>query len=128
LVTPVTETTGAPWSSLTITPALAVKPAPSVAEHVKVTPAVFAVSVVEAQPIEEAIPETAWVSLHVTLTLLRYQPLLPRVPVICGAITGGVVSIMNVWDGRGVSTLPAWSTLPNWIVWTPLPKTVNGVL
>jgi hypothetical protein len=41
-------------------------------------------------------------------------------------IVGGVPSIFTDCDGRGVSVLPAWSTLPKVTVCTPSPETVNG--
>jgi hypothetical protein len=65
-----------------------IRPALFVAEHVKFTPDVSAVRVVAAQPVDETIPDP--VTLHVTVTLLLYHPLLPKVPEICGTMTGGV--------------------------------------
>jgi hypothetical protein len=66
-------------------------PALLVAEHVKVVPAVSVEIVVEPQPLEDAVPLTEE-TVHVTVTLLVYHPLLPRVPEIFGVMAGGVVS------------------------------------
>ena len=86
-------------------------PAPFVAEQVKVTPAVSAVRVVGVQPVEDATPDSGSVTLQLAVTLLRYQPLLPRVPMIWGTITGGVVSVAirvvasaEVFDGSILPT------------------------
>jgi hypothetical protein len=83
---------GGVLSSLTVTEVDVDRPTPFVAEHVNVIPAVSAVSVVDVQPDEEAIPDSGSVTFQLTLTLLLYQPLLPNVPAICGLIIGGVVS------------------------------------
>ena len=85
-------------SILIVTGTDADRPAPLVAEQFKVAPGVSVVRVVLVQPEEDAIPDSGSVTLQVTVTLLRYQPLLPRVPETDGAITGGVVS-----EGRMVS-------------------------
>jgi hypothetical protein len=48
---------GGVWSILTVTDAELVSPAPFVAEHVKVVPAVSVVRVAAPHPVEEAIPD-----------------------------------------------------------------------
>ena len=44
------------------------------------------------QPVDVERVDCASVTVQLTLTLLRYHPLLPSVPVTVGVITGGVVS------------------------------------
>src|SRR6516164_11488593 len=83
---------GGVLSILTVTEADVDRPTPFVAEQVNVIPAVSAVSVVGVQPDEDVIPDSGSVTFQLTPTLLMYQPLLPNVPVICGTMTGGVVS------------------------------------
>src|ERR1700720_1493766 len=83
---------GGVLSILTVAETDAERPTPFVARHVNVAPAVSAVSVVGVQPEEDAIPDSGSVTFQLTPTLLVYQPLLPNVPVICGTMTGGVVS------------------------------------
>ena len=85
--------TGPVLSILTVVETELDRPAPFVAEHVKVTPAEFAESVVVLQPVEDATPDSASVTLQATVTSLVYQPPLPDVPTICGIITGGVMSV-----------------------------------
>src|SRR5689334_19090814 len=68
------------------------KPTPLVAEQLSVTPAVSSVRLVGAHPADDAIPDSGSETLQFTVTALRYQPLLPGVPVICGVISGGVIS------------------------------------
>ena len=41
----------------------------------------------------EVTVDSGSVTVHATVTLLLYQPLLPSVPVTFGVITGGVVSV-----------------------------------
>src|SRR5947207_3136348 len=65
---------------------------PFVAEQVKVMPGVSAVKLDAPQPFEDVMPDSGSVTFQVTVTLLRYQPLFPRLPEICGMMTGGVVS------------------------------------
>jgi hypothetical protein len=65
-------------------------PAPFVAEHVSVTPAVSEVRFVVVQPLEEATPDSGSVAAHATEIALVYQPLLPSVPVMVGVIDGAV--------------------------------------
>jgi hypothetical protein len=62
------------------------------AEHVKVTPLVSAVTEVALQPVLEVMSLSASVTVQLTPTSLVYHPLLPRVPVTFGVITGPVVS------------------------------------
>src|SRR5262245_30189452 len=62
------------------------------AEHVRVMPAVSVVRFVGVHPVEDAIPDSGSDTLQPAVTALRYQPLLPTVPVIWGFITGGVGS------------------------------------
>ena len=107
-----TARTGGVRSILIVSDAVFVSPAPLVAEQVNVDPAEPLVRVVVPHPAEEdAIPDTGSVTLQLAVTLLTYQPLLPNVPVICGAMTGGVASIINDWAGWGISAFPAWLTL-----------------
>ena len=89
------EITGGVLSILIVIETVPDNPAPFVAEQVKVTPAVSVVRVVCAQPVEDAIPDSGSLTFQTTVTLLLYQPLLPKVPVITGTTTGGVVSITN---------------------------------
>jgi hypothetical protein len=58
------------------------RPTPFVAEQVTVTPAVSAVRLVGVHFVEDAIPDSASDTFQFTVTALRYQPLLPSVPVI----------------------------------------------
>ena len=87
------EMTGGVLSILMVTETEEDRPTPFVAEHVNVTPAVSAVTLVCVQPVEEAIPDSGSLTFQLTVALLRYQPLFPNVPVICGTMTGGVVSV-----------------------------------
>ena len=68
------------------------RPAPLVAEHMSMVPAVLEVRFVAPQPVDELIPDSGSVTLQLTVTLLVYHPLAPSVPVIVGTICGGVVS------------------------------------
>src|SRR5690242_20337451 len=68
------------------------RPTTLLAEHVRVTPAVSSVRLVGAHPVEDAIADSGSDTLQFAATALRYQPLLPSVPVIWGLITGGVGS------------------------------------
>jgi hypothetical protein len=56
------------------------KPAPLLAVQDSVVPEVVTFRVVGPQPEEDAIPESGSVTLHCTVALLRYHPLLPLVP------------------------------------------------
>ena len=66
-------------------------PPPLVAEHVNVTPAVSAATVLAAHA-GVVIKVSGSVTVQVTVTLLVYQPFCPSVPASAGVITGGVVS------------------------------------
>ena len=87
-------------SRLIITGTELVPPA-LVAVQVKVVPAVSAVTLWGRAGVYvvEVMGDSSSVTVHVTSTSLVYHPLLPRVPVILGVITGGVVS-----DGVGTDT------------------------
>src|SRR5438132_1380356 len=74
------EITGELLSILIVVDTELATPAPFLAEHVKVTPAVSAVRVVWPQPAVDTIPDSGSVIFHTTVTLLRYHPLLPKVP------------------------------------------------
>jgi hypothetical protein len=71
------------------------RPTPFVAEQVKVVAAVSVVMVLVAHPDEDLIPDSGSLTVQLTITSLRYHPLLPRVPAIFGRISGGVVSIAD---------------------------------
>src|SRR5215472_13555787 len=81
---------------LTVTVRELARPAPFVAEQVSVWPAVSEMIDVEPHPVEEAMPDSGSVALQVIVTLLMYQPFSPSVPVMVGAITGGVLSMTMV--------------------------------
>ena len=85
-------TVGEVLSTLTMTDDELVSSSPSVAEQVSVVPAVSADNVAGPQPVEEEMPDSGSLTVHVTVVLLTYQPLFPRVPVTVDGITGGVVS------------------------------------
>ena len=86
------------WSTLMLTLCEAVPPA-LVATQVKVTPGVSVVTLCVLQPTVMEIADSSSTTLQDTLTLLVYHPLLPRVPVMFGVMTGGVLSIGG---GHGV--------------------------
>jgi len=90
--TEVAAATGGVLSIFIVTELEVDTPEPFFAEHVSVTEAVSLARVVVVQAVEEAMPDSGSVTLQVTVTLLRYHPLLPSVPVIWGMMTGGVVS------------------------------------
>src|SRR4051812_9202956 len=69
-----------------------VVPTPFVAVHVSVTPFVSVVKFVVVQPLLLAIPDSGSLTIQLTVTLLMNHSLLPSVPVIIGATTGGVLS------------------------------------
>ena len=85
------ERFGADASRLMVTVWLAVPPA-LVAEHVNVSPVVSAVTLLGPQPVDDEIDDSASVTVQVRPTLLVYHPLVPRVPVMFGVMTGGVAS------------------------------------
>ncbi len=64
-------------------------PAPLVAKQVSVIPAM---SVVEPQPLDDAMPDSGSVTLQLTVTVPVYQPFAPIGPLTVGTITG--------WAGR----------------------------
>ena len=76
----VNDTKGSVLSILIVAEADPVNPALLVAVHVSVVPAVSVLRVVVEHPVEEAMLDSGSVILHVTVTSLRYQPLLPKVP------------------------------------------------
>src|SRR5215510_6108856 len=76
------EITGGVLSTLMVTGTEVDRPAELLAEQVRVTPAVSAVRLIDVHPVEDAIPDSGSDTLQFTVTALRYQPLLPSVPVI----------------------------------------------
>ena len=86
--------TGGVLSILMVTGTDIDRPAPFVAEHVRVVPAVSFVRVVGEHELEEAMPDSGSVTFQLTVKLLRYQPFVPNVPETLGTITGGVVSLI----------------------------------
>ena|SRR6266566_3030346 len=86
------EITGGVLSILMLTDAEFDRPAPFLAEQVSLVPAVSAVSVVGAQPLDETMLDSGSATDQAMETLLRYQPFGPRVPEIFGVIVGGVGS------------------------------------
>src|SRR5262249_22937768 len=115
----VNETNGSVLSILIVTEPDPVNPALLIAVHVSVVPAVSVLSVVVEHPVEEAMLDSGSVMLHVTVTSLRYQLLLPKVPVSMGVITGAVLS-----DGGGGDANAKLCALPAAI---PLaPSTIDG--
>src|SRR3954469_13966698 len=70
----------------------AVRPAPLVAEHVKLAASVSLVTFAAAQPLVLVTPLSGSLSLQVRATFEVYQPSRPSVPVMVGLISGGVAS------------------------------------
>jgi hypothetical protein len=70
------------------------RPAPLVAEHVRLVPGVSLDRLIGEHEFEEATPDSGSVALQVTVTLLWYQPFVPMVPLMVGVISGGVVSVI----------------------------------
>jgi hypothetical protein len=97
---------GALRSIFTVTERCVVRPAPSVAEHVSVVPAVSAVSFVTPQPLEESTSDTESDTNQLTDTSPVYQPFAPGVPVIDGVASGGLESYLNVAVSGVVSPAP----------------------
>jgi hypothetical protein len=93
---PVIVVSGAPRSILTVTERCLLSPAPFVAAHVTVVPAVSAVSVVAPQPLDVAISETGSETVQVTETSPVYQPLAPSFPLTDGVTSGGLESYLSV--------------------------------
>jgi hypothetical protein len=90
-------------------------PAPFLAKQVRVVPIVLAFSVVGPHPVEDAMPDSGSVTVQVTLTLLRYHPLLPMVPTMFGVTTGRVVSAKATARAAawlGISVAEKLATLP----------------
>lgn len=75
------------------------------------TPLVYDASVRASQPDDETMPDSGSAASHVMPTALVYHPLLPRRPVTCGVITGGVLSEPATWVDASAAVFPA-STLP----------------
>ncbi len=82
--------TGGVWSILTVTDEEADNLAALVAEHVRVIPGVSAVRLVGPQPEEVVMTESGSLTFQLTVTALRYHPLLPVTPEISGTISGGL--------------------------------------
>jgi hypothetical protein len=110
---------GAVASRLIVTETELVPP-PLVAEHVKVVPAVSDVTVAGSHPVVLETVDSGSVTVHVTLTSLTYQPLLPSVPLTFGVITGAVPSLSKT-NVRGAlaALLPALSYAFANHVWLP---------
>ena len=87
---------GAVLSILIVSGTERVRPAPFVAEHVSVMPAISFARVVDEHPLEEAMPDSGSVTDQATVTLLRYQPFVPKVPLTVGVIAGGVRSAVAI--------------------------------
>src|SRR5262245_60168228 len=83
--------TGGVASRLIVTDSVDVPPS-LVATHVKTVPVVSVEIVVGAQPVCDVIADSASLTDQLTVTLLVYQPLVPRVPTTVRAITGRVPS------------------------------------
>ena len=65
------------------------------------------VTVCGVHPVVAVTADSGSVTAHETLTLLRYQPFVPSVPVTVGVITGGVVSTATVSDAPGATGVVA---------------------
>jgi hypothetical protein len=91
----VTVTLGASLSILSVTESLADPPA-LCAEQDEVVLVVLDVKFCVPQPESMTKAESGSLTLHVTVTLLVYQPLSPLVPLTTFVITGGVVSQLRV--------------------------------
>ena len=103
-------------SRLMVTLPEALPPA-DVAAQVKEVPAVSAVSVTGSQPVVDWIVESGSTTFQEMVTSEVYQPLLPKVPVTTGVITGGVVSVwmVAVAPGSKGSCLPAIRRTTVWM-------------
>jgi hypothetical protein len=93
---PLIVVSGALRSIRTVTERCVLRPAPFVAAHATIAPAVSAVSVVAAQPVELATSETGSETAQLTVTSPLYQPLAPNLPVIDGVTSGGLESYLSV--------------------------------
>ena len=94
-------------SILTVAEADALRPTPFVAEHVSAVPDVSVVSVVGLHPEDDVTPDSGSETVQVTVTLLVYQPLLPRVPAMVGTTTGGVVSTATLVVASAIVFAPS---------------------
>src|SRR5262249_11366967 len=88
-----TVNVGAVLSIFTVTKLEPEIPTPFIAEHVIIVAAVSESIVVTPQPLVDVMPDSGSNTVHVTVTLLRYQPLFPAVPEICEVTIGGVISL-----------------------------------
>jgi hypothetical protein len=94
------ETTGGVLSILIVIDTDCDKPAPLTAVQVTIVPVVSALRVIAEHPVVDAIPDSASLTVQLTVTSLRNQLLMPEGPVAVGETIGGVVS-----DGVGATTL-----------------------
>src|SRR5581483_4286605 len=74
------EITGGVLSILRVMGTDVARPTPFVAEQVRVMPSVSAVRLIGAHPVEDAMPDSGSDTLQLTVTAVRYQPLLPAAP------------------------------------------------
>ena len=81
-------------SILIVTEAEFESPALFVAEQVRVRPIVSEVRMDVVQPVELLMPDSASVTVQLTVTSLLYQPFDPAVPEMDGVIKGTVLSKM----------------------------------
>src|SRR5437879_5251205 len=105
-------------SILTVTEVEFDSPAALLAVQVSFTPAVSAVRMFVPKPDEGTMLDPGLVTLHLTVTLLTYQPFFPSVPVTWGTMTGGVTSTPNTSRTRPpslIKTFP-WSSRATEIV------------
>src|SRR6266571_4983525 len=93
--------TGGVRSTLIVTVADAVRPAPFFAEQVMSTPDVSLDKVTGSQPVALAIPDSGSATCHVMVTSLTYHASPPGVPATIGTITGEVVSTSSFVTRRG---------------------------
>jgi hypothetical protein len=115
----VADTSGAVLSILIVTESLEDPPA-LWAEHEDVAPAVSTVKFWVPQPESMTAAESGSVTVHATVTLLVYQPLLPAVPVMVFVMTGAVVSQIRVTDAvAALEEFPAESVETALIVFEP---------
>jgi hypothetical protein len=63
-----------------------------VAEQVRVVPVVSALMIVVSHPLLELMGDSLSITLQLIVTSLTCHPLLPRVPLTLGVITGAVLS------------------------------------
>src|SRR5687767_179946 len=74
-------------SILIVADSVFVSPTPFTASHAIVSPLVSPVSFRGSHPCEDAIPDSASLRFHVTVTSPTYQPLSPSLPAISGTMT-----------------------------------------